>query len=386
MRIGIEVSTVLDHGHDIGAGRYIINLVKNLLALDKKNIYVLTGRHQTNKNLSIFYDLKSNFSGNKVELKFFKTGARRLRSWDRLRFPPLEMLGLKTDMLHCPDYMIPPTLSKNIILTIHDLGFIRFPEFNFDWFIKKYTREVRRNASLSKKIIADSASTANDIMEFFKTDPGKVEVVHLAADTIFKKLHKKELDPGIIKKFGIDKKYIFSVGTIEPRKDFPTLIRAFNQVKEMGDNFDCKLVIAGRTGWKSEATYRERELSKYTDDILFAGKVSDTELIQLYNQAELFIYPSLFEGFGLPPLEAMSCGLPVILSDTSSLKEIAGSAAVLVKPGDAAGIRRAIIKIISDPAFRKVLSGNSIAQAARFNWKKTAQKTLELYNSILYPG
>ncbi len=382
MRIGIEVSTVLDHGHDIGAGRYIINLVRNLLAIDKKNIYVFTGRYQTNKNLSIFYDLRSSFSRGKVELKFFKTGGRRLKSWDRFRFPPVEMLGLKADILHCPDYMIPPTLNKNIILTIHDLGFIRFPEFNFDWFIKKYTREVRRNASLSKKIIADSVSTRNDIIKFFNTDPGKVEVIHLAADAIFRKLPKKELDPGIIKKFNIDKKYIFSVGTIEPRKDFPTLIRAFNQVKDTGKDPGCKLVIAGRTGWKSEATYRERELSPYRDDILFIGKVSDTELIQLYNQAELFIYPSLFEGFGLPPLEAMSCGLPVILSDTSSLKEIAGSAAVLVKPKDTAGIKKAIIKIISDPAFSEVLSRNSITQAAKFNWKKTAQKTLESYNKI----
>lgn len=382
MKIGIEVSTVLNHGHDIGAGRYIINLVKNLLTIDKKNSYVLTGRYGTSENLHIFNKLRSGFAKNRIELKFFKTGSRSLKLWDRLRFPPLEIIGLKVDMLHCPDFMVPPTLNKNIILTIHDLGFIRYPEFNFDWFIKKYTKEVKRNTTISKRIIADSVSTRDDIIKFFKTDPDKVEVVYLAADSIFRKLDKKKIVPGIIKKFNIDKKYLFSVGTIEPRKDFPTLIRAFNQLRKKEEDFDLKLIIAGRTGWKSETTFQEREASPYRDDILFIGKVSDTELLQLYNQAELFIYPSLFEGFGLPPLEAMSCGLPVILSETSSLTEIAGDAAVLVKPQDTAGIKKAVLKIISDPALREELSRNSIAHAARFNWQKTAQKTLGIYNRI----
>ncbi|OFW63144.1 MAG: hypothetical protein A2Z35_05275, partial [Actinobacteria bacterium RBG_19FT_COMBO_36_27] len=250
--------------------------------------------------------------------------------WNRFRFPAIEFLGFKADVFHCPDYLVPPTLNRKIVLTIHDLAFIRFPEFNFDWFIKKYTGEVKKNARISKKIIADSESTRNDIVNFFGIDPLKVEVIYLAADDIFRKLSEKEKNMDVLKKYQIDKKYILSVGTIEPRKNFAALIRTFNNIKKTKIGSDYKLVIVGRTGWKSEATYKEKENSPYSDDILFTGRVADQDLIQLYNWAELFVYPSFFEGFGLPPLEAMNCGLPVIAFDTSSLKEVVGDAGILI--------------------------------------------------------
>ena len=182
--------------------------------------------------LEIAYNLKKDFENNKIELKFYGTPQKKLDLWNRLKFPPIEFLGFKADILHCPDYLIPPTLNRNIVLTIHDLAFIRSPEFNFDWFVKKYAREVKKNAQISRKIIADSASTKNDIIRFFKIDPAKVEVVYLAADNLFKKLLEKEKDISVLKKYKINKKYILSVGTIEPRKNFITLIKAFNLIKQ----------------------------------------------------------------------------------------------------------------------------------------------------------
>jgi len=268
LRIGIDISSLLNHGPDIGAGRYIINLVRSLLKVDKKNKYILTGRYILTNYLEIIYNLKKEFN-NRVELKLFKTSGKKLNLWNSLKFPPLELCGFKADILHCPDYLIPPTFNKNIVLTIHDLAFIRFPDFNFDWFIKKYTSEVRKNTILVKMVIADSLSTKNDIIKFFNIDPVKVKVIYLAADNIFKKLSEKEKDINVIKKYKINKKYILSVGTIEPRKNFITLIKAFNYIKKEHNDFDYKLVIAGRTGWKSEATYKEREMSPYKEDILF---------------------------------------------------------------------------------------------------------------------
>ena len=383
MRIGIDISTVLNHGQDIGAGRYITNLVKNLLKIDKKNTYVLTGRYITDEYLYIIKNLKSKFASNKIESKLYKTTQKKLEVWNRLRFPPIELMGFKADLLHCPDYLIPPTLNKIIILTIHDLAFIRFPQFNFDWFIKKYTKEVKRNARLAKKIVAASKSTKDDIIKFFKIDPAKVKVVYLASDSRFKKLANQEKDKEVLKKYGIDKKYILSVGTIEPRKNYSTLIKAFNYIKHNNNNFNCKLVIVGRTGWKSEATYRERELSLYKDDILFIGRVSDKELVQIYNQAEIFVYPSLFEGFGLPPMEAMSCGLPVIASDSSSLKEVVGDAGILVPSEDYREISRQISYILKNEKVTKELEEKSLKQAKKFSWEKTARKTLNIYNEII---
>ena len=384
LRIGIDISALLNHGVDIGAGRYIINLVRNLLEIDNKNTYVLTGRYTSTEYLEIAYNLEKDFENNKIELKFYRTPQKKLDLWNRFKFPPLEFLGFKADILHCPDYLIPPTLNKNIVLTIHDLAFIRFPEFNFDWFIKKYTGEVKKNAQISKKIIADSKSTKNDIVRFFKIDPAKVEVVYLAAANLFKKLLEKEKDISVLKKYKINKKYILSVGTIEPRKNFITLIKAFNLIKHNISNFDYKLVIAGQTGWKSEATYEEKEKSPYREDILFTGRVPDQDLVQIYNQAELFVYPSLFEGFGLPPLEAMSCGLPVIASDTSSLKEVIGDAGILVTAGDESKLKKQILHVLENEEIKEELKGKSLIRAKKFSWEETARKTLEIYHSYCY--
>lgn len=380
MRIGIDISTVLNHGQDIGAGRYITNLVRNLLKIDKENTYILTGRYITEEHLPVIYDLKSDHPENKIKLYLYNTTSKKLNLWDKIRFPAVELLGFKANILHCPDYLMPPTLNRNIILTIHDLAFIRFPEFNFDWFVKKYSREVKKNAHISKKIIADSESTKNDIVKFFKIDPARVEVVYLAADNIFKKLSEKDKNIDVLKKYKINKKYILSVGTIEPRKNFITLIKAFDHIKQKNTAFDYKLVIVGRTGWKSEAVYLEREKSPYREDILFTGRVPDDDLVQIYNQAELFVYPSLFEGFGLPILEAMSCGLPVIASDTSSLKEVTGGAGVLVSPDNDTELQNQILNILGNKEIKEKLKEKSLIQAKKFSWERTAQETLDIYN------
>ncbi|MGZ8887533.1 MAG: hypothetical protein ACXW1A_04635, partial [Nitrososphaeraceae archaeon] len=153
MRIGIDISTLLNHGRDIGAGRYIFNLVKSLLAASTATVsfqepvtFVLTARYITDEYMSVIEEFIKLKTGNhKLELKLFKISQKKLDCWNRLRFPPIELLGFKADLLHCPDFLIPTTLNKNIVLTIHDLAFIRFPQFNFDWFIKKYTKEVTKN-------------------------------------------------------------------------------------------------------------------------------------------------------------------------------------------------------------------------------------------------
>lgn len=379
MKIGIDISTVLNHGKDIGAGRYTANLLKGLFGIDKKNTYILTGRYVTEEYLPIIYNLKSNYPDTKIKLEIYSTTSKKLDLWNKCKFPPLEFLGFRSDILHCPDFLIPPTLNKNIVLTIHDLSFIRYPEFNFDWFIKKYTREVNRNAKKASLILTDSKSTKGDIISFLKINPDKVKVIYLAAENLFKKLSETYINKEILKKYKIDKNYILSVGTIEPRKNFITLIKAFSHIKNNNPAFYYKLVIAGRTGWKSEATYSERELSPYKKDILFTGRVSDEDLVQLYNQAELFVYPSIFEGFGLPPLEAMSCGLPVIASNCPSLEEVIEDSGILLSPHDYKKFAEAIISILGNAKLKEKLSQKSLNQAAKFSWEKTAQKTLNNY-------
>jgi len=280
------------------------------------------------------------------------------------------------------DYIIPPTLNNNIVLTIHDLAFMRFPEFNFDWFINKYRNLVRKNANISSRILASSQSTADDIHKYFNIGKDKIDMIHLAAGPDFKKLGSGELIRKIPKKFNIQRPYLLSVGTIEPRKDFVTLIKAYNLAREDNHNFKHQLVIVGRTGWKSEATYSERDSSPYKDDIIFTGRTTDSDLVQLYNQADVFIYTSLFEGFGFPPLEAMSCGLPVICSDSSSIKEVVGDSGILLKPGDTKGFSCNMVNITRDAVLREKLSKDSVKRARDFSWEKTAKKTLSVYGSV----
>ena len=379
LKIGLEVSSLINHGQDIGAGRYILNLIKGLLAVDCENSYLLFGTYTDSKYLDLAYSLGQESAGDRISFKFIKTPVKFLRAREKLGFPPVEFMGFKADIFHCMDYIIPPTFNKNIVLTIHDLAFMRFPEFNFDWFIKKYSRMVRRNAGTAKKVLASSESTGRDIIEFFGTAPEKVEVVHLAAGPIVKKLGSEEIDRAIISKSGISGPYILSVGTVEPRKDFVTLIKAYNMAREKNPGFSHKLAIAGRTGWKSEAIYYEHRLSPFRDDIIFTGRISDPELVQLYNQADIFVYTSLFEGFGFPPLEAMSCGIPVICSDSSSIGEVVGDAGILVEPGDIGGFADIIIKTVNDDSLRKKLSNNSLKRAGKFSWEQTARQTLEAY-------
>lgn len=393
MRIGIDISTLLNHGRDIGAGRYIFNLVESLLAaadtapakLSQQVTYVLTARYITDEHMSVIEEFNKLKTGNhKLELKLFKTSRKKLDCWNKLRFPLIELLGFKADLLHCPDFLIPPTLNKNIVLTIHDLAFIRFPQFNFDWFIKKYTKEVTKNARIAKKIIAVSYSTKNDIIDFFRINPEKVDITHEAADEVFRKLIETEKKYSLQKKYNIGKKFILSVGTIEPRKNFETLIRAFNILKK--DGFDIQLVIAGRTGWKSEPTYEEKEKSPFKEDIIFTGRLTDDELVQFYNMAELLVYPSIFEGFGLPVLEAMQCGLPVVASNTSSIPEIVSDPVTrtfLVEASNDREFSEKIKLILSDSHLREELSEKFITNAAKFSWSLTAEKTFSTYLKVI---
>jgi glycosyltransferase involved in cell wall biosynthesis len=409
MRIGIDISTVLNHGKDVGAGRYIINLVKNLFEIDSGDEFILTGRYITDEYLGLAEELRQHYLGineraskpifgknnqlsGRLSFKLIKTTQKKLDLSNRIGFPPMEFYGFKADVFHCPDFLIPPTINNKIILTIHDLAFIRFPQFNFDWFVKKYTNLVKRNANTAAAIIADSQSTKNDIVEFFAVKEEKVTVVHLAGDEVFRKLNSNEIDYSVAAKYKITKKFILSVGTIEPRKNYVTLIKAFNRLKSenmaksdsnsIGVSGDLQLVIVGRTGWMSEPAIDAYNNSPFKDDIILAGRLSDAELLQMYNMAELFVYPSVFEGFGLPVVEAMQCGLPVIASNSSSIPELVDDKRLLFDPTDDGDLLDKINFVLSSDKHKAELSKEALKNAAKFSWKNTARKTLEVYRKI----
>jgi glycosyltransferase involved in cell wall biosynthesis len=279
------------------------------------------------------------------------------------------------------------------VLTIHDLSFLRFPRY-FS-FRKNFWHKMINVKKLVKKfdrIVAVSENTKNDIVELCKVEPEKIKVIYSGVEREYKpnyelRITNYEFD-NMKKKYGLPEKFILFLGTVEPRKNIEGLINAYNKYREKIEVrhrvsdvglHGYKLVIAGGRGWKSKNIYKEWEKSRYKDDIKFLGYVDKKDKVYLYNLAELFVYPSFYEGFGFPPLEAMACGTPVITSFTSSLSEIVGGAGLMVDPYNITDIATAIERVLSDDRLRDNLIQKGLERAKKFDWEKTAREYLEIF-------
>lgn len=269
---------------------------------------------------------------------------------------------------------VPIMVPERSIYFVNDLISFKYPEcFPLKTklieaiFIKLAVKKV-------ENIVAISYATANDLEAIFPGTNKRTKVIHLAADTIFRKQAKSTK---ALEKLGIDKPYVLNVGTIEPRKNQLTLLKAFNTLPEpIRDEYS--LVIAGKRGFKHKTIYQEIEKATLVGNVKYLEFVSDDQLVQLYNGASLFVYPSLYEGFGLPVIEAMSCGLPVITSNISSLPEVGGAAAIYIDPGDCEGIRNSIVRVLTDKAMRSAMESASVEQSKKYTWETAAKEIYKL--------
>ena len=297
--------------------------------------------------------------------------------WTHLRFP-FELWRDKPDIFFTPIQTVPFFLPKcKIIVTIHDLAFLKFPnDFTFKDRLKLlfHTKRAVRKA---EKIIVPSQTTKKDIIEYYKIDAGKIEVIYEGVDKVESQKFAKSKVNG----------YILFVGTIQPRKNIQGLIEAFNILKnlpnplcERGKNI--KLVIVGGKGWLWKKVFEKAEKSKYKKDIIFTGSVSSEKLLEFYQNAEVFVLPSFYEGFGLPILEAMANSVPVIAANNSSMKEIINGAGVLINPYNPKEITEAIKKIIQDKNFKEKLIEKELKQAKKFTWEKCAEKTMKVLTDL----
>lgn len=269
------------------------------------------------------------------------------------------------------------------VLTIHDLIPLIYPttidDKQFFWFWKTTLNLIKNRADA---LIAISNHTKRDCIEYLGIPEDKIRVIYEAADEIFKPIKNKDEIRNYLKsKYDIVFPFILSVGTLEKRKNIPNLLQAFYRLKKAGN--DHKLVIVGKMGWKYDKifdTMKDLDLKK---DVIFTGYVPDEDLVKLYNAADLFVFPSIYEGFGLPPLEAMACGCPVITSNTSSLPEVVGDAGVTVDPYDSDALANEMDYILTDDGFRTELGKKSLKRAKLFSWKQTAKETWRVYEEVL---
>jgi glycosyltransferase involved in cell wall biosynthesis len=284
----------------------------------------------------------------------------------------------KIDLIHNPD-QIPFFSKKKNIATVFDLTPIIFPkehnrkrELITRYILPLYLRNTN-------KIITISQNTKIDIIKYFKIPEEKIKVIHLAANENYVPIDKYE-STKIAKKYGVNNKFIIYVGTLEPRKNIPNLLKSYNILKNYGINH--KLIITGKKGWKYKEIFETIEKLKLQNDVIFTGYVPDEDLPGLYNAADLFVYPSLYEGFGLPPLEAMQCGTPVITSNTSSLPEVVGDAGIMVDPYDIDGLASKMYEVLTNEDLRNNMSKKGIERAKLFSWKKCAEEHLKVYEEV----
>jgi len=355
MRIAIDVQSTL--GNKTGIGYYTANLVKCLLRIDKENEYSL-------------------FSNGGGELRTHK---RIL--WEQLHLPIKTSLN-RVDLLHSPGFSPPVLKPRKLICTVHDLIGMIFPQ-NLGTVSRFYWSKLLPFAvSKADVIIADSENTKRDIIKYLNVKPEDIKVIYLAVDNSFKVVSDRALLRGVRKKYSIPSEFIFSVGTVEPRKNYDRLVVAFKSLKDK-TSLPHSMVIAGKRGWAYDGVREQVDKLGMEEDIIFLDYVDDDDLVMLYNASSLFIMPSLYEGFGLPVLEAMACGVPVVASNVSSIPEVVKDAGILVDPYDTDSICDGMLKVLTDSELHETLRAKSIKRAEGFSWEKTARSVLSEYESLM---
>ena len=295
------------------------------------------------------------------------------RSLDRL-------VDQGTDVFHATDHVLPRLTHTRSVFTLHDLTVVKHPETHSAlnrWFSQLMLPRFLRAADA---IIAVSFSTQQDAATLYGIAADRMRVVHLGVRPRF-----KSIDPAVCAaartRYRLPDRFILTVGTIEPRKNMTVLLESYRILKDQGT--DLKLVIAGKPGWHYQPFFsRLRDLG-LEHEVILPGFLPDEDLPAVYALAEVFAFPSLYEGFGLPALEAMACGTPVICSNTSSLPEVAGDAALLITPTDVRSWAQALAQVTRDRAFHAELRQRGLRQAARFTWEETARQTLAIYHETL---
>lgn len=377
MKIGIDArSTQVVKEKYRGIGRYTINLINALARIDESNQYHLYINGLWPCDIGTPADNFCLDSG--VAWPLFSRS--RFLEW-QVR-APADLRARKFDVFHFTfSQNVPLLKSGHVVVTVHDLISIIFREHYrhnklrplFDWM---WTRATRR----ADKIIAVSESTKRDIVEYLDVPENKIKVVYEAADPIYGPVAGGEVESAK-KRFKINGSYIMYVGGMDPRKNLDGLLNAYGRLPA-DLNCEHKLVVAGRRDqWYPGI---EKLITKLglRERVIFTGFVPDEMLVALYNGASVFVLPSLYEGFGLPLLEAMSCGTPVVCSNAASIPEVVGDAALMVDPRDIDGLATAIERVLTDSELREGLREKGFKRAKSFSWEKTARGTLAVYEEV----
>lgn len=372
MLIGIDASRAVT-ARRTGTETYALRLIQALLQLDKGHAYRLYTNGEPPEGL--FWPQGAAVAGAQIRSLPFP------RLWTHVRLSA-EMVAQPPDALFVPAHVIPALHPRRSVVTVHDLGYLRYPEAHrrrdrlyLDW-------STRWSARQAAAVLADSAATKADLVAAYGIAPDKVRVAYLGRDESLAPV----IDPAVLAevraRYGLGPRYLLYVGTLQPRKNLARVLDAFAVSADRPALADVQLVLAGKRGWLYDALFAQVARLNLTDRVRFPGYVPDADLPALLSGALAFVYPSLYEGFGIPVLEAGACGVPVITSNTSSLPEVAGDAALLVDPHDVEAIAEAMVRLVTDAALRAELARRGQENIKRFSWEKCARETLAVLEQV----
>ncbi|MGE5351256.1 MAG: glycosyltransferase family 4 protein [Acidobacteriota bacterium] len=360
-----------------GIGRYIASLLREFEAHKEHTFYVFVDR------LYKYKELKNGFEPDNIvpvfiPLPVFSPLLRKIWTFWLM---PLFASFIRIEVCFAPDGFLPAWGFKKYVTTIHDLAFIKYPETVTSQSLKMLRDYYGRAISKSDKVITVSNCSKEDILKYYDIPESKVEVVYNGSSEIFFQEIPSEECRRLSEKFDISEPYLFYYGKIEPRKNLVSVVKAFTIVKEKHQKL--KLMIAGREGWLSSDLHEMVEKNSWKDDIKFLGPLSDLEIKFLLENALAFIYIPLYEGFGLPVVEAMACGANIITSNVSSIPEVVGDCGIVVQPENIQEIAHAVLKLIEECACGKKSNLNAVERAGKFNWKDSAKRHIQIMNDLI---
>jgi len=359
-----------------GVGKYTLQLTRTLMTIDKSNEYIFyNGFYSQNLRLSEGMQKKKLFNF-KETIFSFPLIKKIARSINTLSF---KFKKEKFDIYFEPNFIPLPIPAKRTVVTVHDFSFFHFPEWHPAERIKYFQKHFWEKIKRADKIIFDSNFIKDESIRLFSFPAEKLKTIYLGIDKNIYRMYDPRDLIGISKKYSLPPKFIFFLGSIEPRKNLKHLLLAYLNL-DAPIRKEFKLVLAGFKGWKNEEIHSL--IKKSNGDVKYIGYMPEEDLGKVLNLAHLFLFPSFYEGFGLPPLEAMACGCPVITSNTSSLPEICADAAFYVNPYDVNDISSAITKIICNENLKKNLIKKGLERASIFDWEISARMHLELFSEI----
>lgn len=371
MQIGLNAMQV--RAAKSGVGQYVHGLVEAMLAADPDSHFALYCSPQNAGNYR--------FAAPNCETRAWglAEGWRNLRLLYEYAMFPREIAARRFDVFHGMSNFLPVRRASPYVVTVHDLSYFVHPERCPAVRRAYWYAMTRRSVALADGIIADSENTRRDIARFF---PGREEitrVVHLAAHRRFRPLEQAR-DQSAVARLGIHHPYILFVGTLEPGKNLIRVIESFDAIAQ--EFPEHVLVVAGDRGWLYDSILNAAGRARAGSRIRLVGHLPDDDVVDLLNFCDVFVFPSLYEGFGLPPLEAMACGAPVITSNTSSVPEVVGDAALQVNPESVPAIADAMRRVLSEPDLRATLRQKGLARAKMFSWNRAAEETLAVYSEV----